>query len=235
MIVTMQPAVHRQHNKGYYRVLHVPIWIWVFFTLPGGLTAELYYHGFNRRHAIWLALVAAVCIWRGARGRLPGAEPRPYITHYGLTWPNLGYRVACYTAAWIAIVVPWTLNVLGLAYATAGGPWILERLYGWPYDLCALAVVVVAAADRLPRTHRTIYGEGAERAWFYVGVWTAILSQLAGWAVWRLTPHASAAQRLGTFLAVSAIVFALGFAGRLPRTRRYYVQPGGDLQAAAGE
>lgn len=231
----MKPAVHRQRNKGYYRVLHVPIWIWVFFTLPGALTAELYYRGFNHRHAIWLALVAAVCIWRGARGRLPGAEPRPYITHYGLDWPNLGYRVVCYTAAWIAIVVPWALNVIGLAYATAGGPWILERLYGWPYDAGAAIVVAVAAANRLPRTRRTIYGEGAERAWFYVGVWTAIIGQLAGWAVWRLTPHASAIGRLSAFVAVSGAVFALGLAGRLPRTRRYHVRADADLQVAAGE
>jgi len=238
----MKPAVARQRNKGYYRVLHVPLWIWVFFTLPGGLTAELYAHGFHRTHALWLALVALVCLWRGALGRLPGAEPRPYITHYGLAWPNLGYRIVCYTAAWIAIVAPWTLNLAGLLYAAAGGGWHIAQLYGVPYDLLAAAVVVVAALNGLPRTRRSIRNEGAERAWFYIGVWTAVLSQLAGWAMWRLGARLALAPapltwaRLGAFVAVSAAVAALGLAGRLPRTRRYHVPAGAThLPEAQGE
>ena len=155
----MKAAVQRERNKGYYRVLHVPLWIFVFFTLPGGLTADLYAHGFHREQWLWLALVTAVCVWRGARGRLPGAEPRPYITHYGLEWPNLGYRVVCYTAAWIAMLAPWTLNFAGCLYAAVSGQWIVARLYGWPYDLIAAAVVAAAALDRLPRTRCSIQGE----------------------------------------------------------------------------
>ena len=31
----------RQFNKGYYRALHWPIWIWVFFLAPGPLTFDL--------------------------------------------------------------------------------------------------------------------------------------------------------------------------------------------------
>lgn len=238
----MRAAVARTRNKGYYRVLHVPLWIWVFFTLPGGLTAELYARGFNSRHAVWLTLVTAVCIWCAMRGRLPGAEPRPYITHYGLELPNLGYRIVCYTAAWIAIVAPWTLNLIGLLYAAAGGGWIVARLYGLPYDLVAAAVVAVAALDRLPRTRRSIRDEGAERGWFYIGVWTAVISQLAGWAMWRLggrlglEPRALTWARLGVFVAVSATVCALGLAGRLPRTERYTVPAGAEeLPAARGE
>ncbi|MGH9482782.1 MAG: hypothetical protein ACRD1L_11910 [Terriglobales bacterium] len=238
----MQDAVARTRNKGYYRVLHVPLWIWVFFTLPGGLTAELYAHGFNRRHAVWLAVVAAVCVGRGARGRLPGAEARPYITHYGLELPNLGYRVVCYTAAWIAIVAPWTLNLAGLLYAAAGGGWIVTSLYGLPYDLVAAAVVAVGALDRLPRAGRSIRNEGAERGWFYLGVWTAVISQLAAWGMWRLGPRLDLAPgalleaRLGVFLGVSAAVAALGLAGRLPRTERYHVPVGAaQLPAARGE
>jgi len=237
----MRPAVARTRNKGYYRVLHVPIWIWVFFTLPGALTSSLYAHGFRREHWIWLGIVAAVCIWRGAKGRLPGAEPRPYITHYGLEWPNLPYRVICYTAGWIAIVTPWTLNLLGMIYAAATGRWIIQSLYGAPYDLITLAVVLVAVFDRLPRTRRSIRGEGAERAWFYVGVWTAVISQAAGWAMWRLggamrlTPDALIAARLAVFAAVSAIVLAAGLAGALPRTRRYHAERGGELQPAESE
>lgn len=238
----MKTAVARTRNKGYYRVLHVPIWIYVFFTLPGALTASLYAHGFTRAHGVWLAMVAAVCIWRGALGRLPGAEPRPYITHYGLDWPNLGYRIACYTAAWIAIVAPWVLNLSGLVFAAGSGRWMIEQLYGWPYDLVCVLVVVVAALDRLPRARRTIRDEGAERAWFYIGVWTAIGSQLAAWAMWRLGPAMGLNPatllwaRLAVFSGVSALLIGLGLGGRLPRTRRYYVTAGADeLPEAAGE
>lgn len=238
----MKAAVARTRNKGYYRVLHVPIWIYVFFTLPGMLTASLYARGFHRQQWVWLALVAAVCIWRGAVGRLPGAEPRPYITHYGLDWPNLGYRIACYTAAWIAIVAPWLLNLSGLVIASATGRWIVEPLYAWPYDFIALLVVLVAALNRLPRARRSIRNEGAERAWFYIGVWTAILSQLAAWVMWRLGPAIgfSPSQllwaRLAVFAAVSALLLALGLAGVLPRTRRYHIAAdASELPEAAGE
>ncbi|MGH9486785.1 MAG: hypothetical protein ACRD04_04260 [Terriglobales bacterium] len=238
----MKAAVARTRNKGYYRVLHVPIWIYVFFTLPGALTAELYANGFALRHWIWLAIVAAVCISRGALGRLPGAEPRPYITHYGLPWPNLGYRIACYTAAWIAIVAPWLLNLIGLVQAAATGRWAIRPLYNWPYDAIALVVVVIAALNRLPRARRSIRNEGAERAWFYIGVWTAIVSQLAAWAMWRLGPAMGMSPatlrwaRLVVFAVVSAILLALGFAQKLPRTRRYCVPPdASELPEAAGE
>lgn len=238
----MKAAVARTRNKTYYRVLHIPIWIYVFFTLPGLLTASLYAHGFTPKHWAWLAIVAAVCIWRGAIGRLPGAEPCPYITHYGLDWPNLGYRIACYTAAWIAIVAPWLLNLIGLIIAASTGRWIIQQLYAWPYDLIALLVVLVAALNRLPRTRRSVRNEGAERAWFYIGVWTAILSQLAAWIMWRLGPAMgfSPAQllwaRLLVFAVVSALLIALGLAGILPRTRRCHVPDGmTDLPEAAGE
>ncbi|MGH9468130.1 MAG: hypothetical protein ACRD1Y_12330 [Terriglobales bacterium] len=238
----MKAAAVRTRNKGYYRVLHVPIWIYVFFTLPGELTASLYAHGFTLRHWVWLAVVAAVCLWRGALGRLPGAEPSPYITHYGLPWPNLGYRIACYTAAWIAIVAPWLLNLIGMILAAASGRWIVQQLYGWPYDAIAVLIVVIAALDRLPRARSTVRNEGAERAWFYIGVWTAILSQLAAWAMWRLgpamgfSPAALLWARPLVFIVASAILIALGLAGRLPRTRRYHLPPGAtDLPAAAGE
>ena len=237
----MKAAVHRVRNKGYYRVLHVPLWIWVFFILPGGLTERLYRVGFGREHEIWLAVVAAVCIWRGLKGRLPGCEPAPYITHYGLEWPNLGYRVVCYTAAWIVVVVPWLLNLIGLIRAAATGIWAIVPLYGWPYEALAGAIVLVAAVNGLPRARRTVYGEGAERAWFYVAVWVAVISQPVGWAMWRLgpamgfTPAALLDVRLLVFVLVSGAVLAAGLAGRLPRTERYYVRPGVDLQPAMGE
>jgi len=219
----MKVAAARARNKTYYRVLHVPLWIYVFFTLPGELTANLYASGFHRAQWVWLGIVTAVCIWRGALGRLPGTETRPYITHYGLDWPNLGYRVVCYTAAWIAIVAPWLLNAIGLVRAVGTGRWSILPLYGWPYDGITAAIVALAAFDRLPRARRSIRGEGSERAWFYVGVWTAVLAQLAGLAMWRLG-HPPAWARALVFFGVSAAVAAWGLAGRLPRTRRYYDQ-----------
>ena len=90
----MKPAVQRARNKIYYRILHVPLWIWAFWILPGHLTADLYAHGPDRRHWIWLAIITIICAWRGFVGRLPGVEPRPYITHYGENKPNLWYRMA---------------------------------------------------------------------------------------------------------------------------------------------
>ena len=52
----MKQAVFRERNKQYYRVLHSPIWIWVFWMFPGWpLTYDLYAHGPDWRHWIWLA------------------------------------------------------------------------------------------------------------------------------------------------------------------------------------
>ena len=113
----MKKVVERERNKIYYRVLHLPVWIWVFFVLPGRLTHDLYSHGPDRRHGIWLLLVTIGCVWRGIAGRLPGVETQPYVTHFGVHQPNLWYRVVCYTAAWIDLLVPFTLNFLGLVLA----------------------------------------------------------------------------------------------------------------------
>ena len=126
----MKQAVFRERNKGYYRVLHTPIWIWVFWVLPGWpLTYDLYTHGPDRRHWIWLAVVMAVVAWRGWLGRMPGCEERPYIHYYGVHQPNLWYRVVCYTAAWIDIIVPFALNVAGMAVAAVTGKWMLKQMY----------------------------------------------------------------------------------------------------------
>src|SRR5438093_12775372 len=113
----MKRVVERERNKNYYRLLHWPIWIWVFFILPGHLTYALYLRGPDRRHAIWLAVVALICAWQGIAGCLPGVETRPYVTHFGIDQANLPYRVVCYTAAWVDILVPFALNLLGLAIA----------------------------------------------------------------------------------------------------------------------
>jgi hypothetical protein len=90
-------------------------------------------------------------------------------------------------------------------------------------------VIAIAWLDRLPRTRRSTANEGAERAWFYIAIWTAVPAQLTAWAMWRLGQHlemsgaALAQLRLLAFVAVAAFFIALGFTGRLGRTTRLYV------------
>lgn len=224
----MKKVVTRERNKTYYRILHLPIWIWVFFILPGNLTYSFYLHGPDRRHWIWLAIVTAVCIWRGIAGRLPGVEPAPYITHYGVDQPNVPYRVVCYTAAWIDLIAPFALNLLGLVGAVLTGRWLIREFYLWLYWPIALAVVAATIFDFTPRARRSTKCEGAERAWFYVAIWTVVPSQLAGWAMWRLGPHLGLAgrqldlARLAAFASVAAFFIFLGAVGKLGRTGRYY-------------
>jgi hypothetical protein len=129
----MKKIVERGCNKGYYRVLHVPIWLWVFFVLPGDRTSALYQHGPDRRHGIWLAIVFVVCAWRGFARRLPGVESEPYVKYYGTDQPNLPYRMVCYTAAWIDLMVPFILNLLGLIIAAMTGRWLITPLYAYAY------------------------------------------------------------------------------------------------------
>ena len=223
----MKKVVERKRNKRYYRILHVPVWLWVFFILPGNLTYALYLHGPDRRHAIWLALVLGVCAWRGLRGRLPGVEPKPYITHYGVDLPNLPYRVVCYTVAWIGILVPFALNFAGLVVAAITGRWIMAELYSYLYYPLALGVVCATWLDWTPRARRSTVNEGAEKAWFYAGIWSVVPSQVAAWGAWRLggklglNPMALNRFRLSVFTVVSAVFLTLSIAERLPRTSRY--------------
>ncbi len=225
----MKKVVDRERNKPYYRVLHLPIWLWVFFILPGHLTYDLYVRGPDRRHALWLLLVLAVCIWRGLAGRLPGVEPEPYVTHYGADKPNVPYRVVCYTAAWIDLLVPFGLNFIGVAYASLAGRWILGDLYTWLYYPLALAVVIATLLDMTPRARRSTANEGAEKAWFYVAVWVVVPTQVASWAAWRLAgawaldPLGLARFRLLILCGVTFATLYLAVSGKLPRTRRYHV------------
>ena len=225
----MKKVVERERNKRYYRILHLPIWLWVFFILPGNLTFRLYVHGPDRWHALWLSIVFIVCGWRGLIGRLPGVEPRPYITHYGVDLPNLPYRIVCYTAAWVDIIVPFALNLAGLVIAASTGRWLLEDLYRYGYYPLLLLIVLCTLMNGTPRARRSTVDEGAEKAWFYVGIWTVVPAQVAAWGAWRLGGKLGLDSLvLGRFrLAVSLLVatsfFLLGLLCRLPRTQRYHV------------
>lgn len=225
----MKQAVFRERNKQYYRVLHAPIWLWVFWVLPGyPLTYELYTHGPDWRHWLWLSLVVLAVAWRGLNGRIPGCEERPYINYYGVDQPNLPYRVVCYTAAWIDLLVPFTLNLVGMVIASINGRWMLHDLYRLGYYPLALAIVVAAMLDWVPRAKRSTFGEGAERAWFYVAIWTVVPTQVVNWGAWRLgrfmhlDTAALAHVRLAVCVLATAFFFLLGYAQKLPRTIRYY-------------
>ncbi len=44
----------RVRNKLYYRFNHWPIWITVFFLVPGPFIFDLFERGFDSRMALWL-------------------------------------------------------------------------------------------------------------------------------------------------------------------------------------
>jgi len=230
----MKKVVERERNKTYYRVLHLPIWLWVFFILPGHLTYALYVNGPDRRHAWWLGAVLVVCAWRGLAGRLPGVEPKPYVTHYGMEKPNVSYRVVCYTAAWIDILVPFALNCIGVVYANIAGQWIIGSLYRWLYYPLALLVVLGTLLDLTPRAKRSTAREGEEKAWFYVAVWTVVPTQVGSWAAWRLGGMLGldamllARLRLLVLCAIAGATIYLALREKLPRSKRHYLVETGD-------
>ena len=153
----------RHRNKVYYRFNHWPIWIFVFFILPGPLTLDLFDRGFDRRMAVWLGAVLLGTGIAGLRGRLPGCEPRPYIIRFTEDRPNPLYRRVCYTCAWSAVVSFGVLNLAGLVTAVVTGVWSVRQMYDTAYFPVAGAVWVLGAAGRLPRVKRSTKGEGHER------------------------------------------------------------------------
>ena len=116
----------RHRNKTYYRVLHWPIWIFVFFIAPGPLTFDLFERGFDARMGTCLGLVLLLTGIAGLRGRLPGCEPAPYIIRFTEDRPNPLYRRICYTTAWGEVGAFAFLNIAGLTYAMLTGEWRLR-------------------------------------------------------------------------------------------------------------
>jgi bacteriorhodopsin len=108
---------------------------------------------------------------------------------------------------------------------------MLADLYRWLYYPLAALVVCGTFADLTPRAKKSTRGEGVEKAWFYVAIWTAVPAQVVIWAVWRLggqmglSPFSLAWARLASFIAVTGLFLWLGFTERLPRTARYYEGP----------
>ena len=211
----------RHRNKAYYRVLHWPIWIFVFFIAPGPLTFDLFERGFDQRTLTWLSMVLLGTGVAALRGRLPGSEPAPYIIRFTEDRPNPLYRRVCYTTAWGEVVAFAVLNTAGLAYAVATGDWRLKQMYEAAYFPIAGTVWALGALGRLPRVKASTQGEGHERRYFYGSVWAVIIAQPALWVMWKLLPATRAGDmvKLTMFVAILAFVGRLSRLGLLPRTR----------------
>jgi hypothetical protein len=211
----------RHRNKLYYRFNHWPIWIFVFFIAPGPLTFDLFERGFDRRLAMWLAVVLAGTAIAGLRGRLPGCEPRPYIIRFTEDRPNPLYRRVCYTAAWGEVVAFALLNTGGLVWALGTGMWRLKQMYAAAYFPIAGTIWLLGALGRLPRVKASTQGEGHERRYFYGSVWAVACAQPVLWLLWKVLPETRGtdALKLVVFIAVLGVVGYLSRLGLLPRTR----------------
>ena len=227
----MNPAVRvelaserkiRTRNKTYYRFLHWPIWIFVFFLVPGPLTFDLFHEGFDSRMAWWLGAVLIGTGTAGLRGRLPGCEPAPYIIRFTEDRPNPLYRRICYTFAWSAALTFGLLNIAGLVYAVATGKWILRQMYDTAYFPMAIVIWLLGLIGRLPRVMPSTKGEGHERRYFYGTVWAMCIAQPILWFLYLLLPknHITDIIKLVVFTSVLALVGYLSYRGLLPRTRR---------------
>ena len=211
----------RTRNKGYYRVLHWPIWIWVFFLLPGPLTFSLFEHGFSRWNAAWLLTVLIGTGIAGWYEQLPGVETRPYILRFDEDKPNPMYRKVCYTFAWNAVLNFALLNLAGLAFAVVTGIWRLKQIYWYGYSpLCAL-ILFLGLMGKLPRVGPSTKGEGTERRYFYGSVWAVTTGQTILLVLWKVLPNTreGSAVKLAVYAAALAFMGWLAVRGILPRTR----------------
>jgi hypothetical protein len=211
----------RHRNKLYYRFLHWPIWIFVFFIAPGPLTFDLFARGGDQRMLTWLTIVLIGTAIAGLRGRLPGCEPAPYIIWFTEDRPNPLYRRVCYTVAWGEVVAFAVLNTAGIVYALAAGVWRLKELYTSAYFPIAGTMWLLGACGWLPRVRRSTQGEGHERRYFYGSVWAVSAAHPALWALWKFLPvtRASDLLKLIVFVGMLATVGHLARLGLLPRTR----------------
>lgn len=215
----------RPRNKRYYRALHWPIWIWVFFLAPGPLTFSLFAHGFSLANSLWLGAVLVGTFIALLAGQMPGCEPKPYILRFDEDRPNPLYRRICYTFAWNAVLNFALLNLAGLVYATITGVWVMKQLYQYVYLPLCLLILLLGALGKLPRVGPSTKGEGTERRYFYGSVWSVTIAQTVLLILWKAMPHALAATRTGS--AIKLVIYAgtlaaMGYgawSGKLPRTR----------------
>ena len=211
----------RTRNTRIYRACHWPIWIFVFFLAPGPLTFTLFAHGFSLGNSLWLALVLAGTGIAALRGRLPGAEPAPYILRFDEDRPNPLYRRICYTFAWSAAITYGLLNLSGLLIACFTGLWSMKQIYNYAYLPLAALVLLLGALGKLPRVEPSTSKEGTHRRYFYGTVWAVTAAQIVLLLLWKLLPlnPATTWLKLAAFVAVLALMGFLSYRGLLPRTR----------------
>lgn len=211
----------RERNTRLYRLAHWPIWIWVFFLAPGWLTFDLFARGGSVRNLLWLGAVLVGTGIAAYRGKLPGAEPAPYILRFDEDRPNPLYRRVCYTFAWNALLSFAAINMLALVIAAGTGEWRMRQLYQWAYAPACALVVMAGVAGLLPRAGFSTKGEGTERRYFYTAVWSVTAAQTLLLVLWKVLPlsRKTAALKLALFAGTLILMGIAGLRGRLPRTR----------------
>jgi hypothetical protein len=212
----------RTRNKGYYRLNHWPIWIFVFFLIPGPVTFTLFNEGFSGNMVWWLAAVMIGTGIAGLRGKLPGCEPAPYIIRFTEDRPNPMYRRICYTFAWGAAISYGLLNFTGMLVAVTTGTWMLKQIYWYGYFPVVVPVWILGALGLLPRVKPSTAGEGHERRYFYGSVWAMCIAQPITGILWKVLPRTREADivKLLVFTGLLALVGYLSYRGVLPRTRQ---------------
>jgi hypothetical protein len=212
----------RDRNTRLYRLAHWPIWITVFFLVPGPITFRLFTSGWDVYMALWLAVVLAGTGAAALRGRLPGSEPQPYIIRFTEDRPNPLYRRICYTVAWSELIAYVSLNLAGSAYAAITGVWAMPDLYRYGYFPIVAGVWILGWLGRLPRVKASTQGEGDERRYFYGLVWAAPAAQATAMLLWKTLPVNPATNwvKLMIFAAVLLGMGWLAVRGVLPRTRK---------------
>jgi hypothetical protein len=212
----------RERNKVAYRFAHWPIWIAVFYLVPGPVTFRLFAQGLDVWMGMWLGLVVVGTGIAGLFGQLPGVEPKPYIIRFTEDKPNPLYRRICYTVAWGELIGYAVLNLVGIALACATGKWRMALIYNAGYMPIAIATWCLGMFGVLPRVKKSTKGEGDERRYFYGMVWGVPLAQLLVWLLWRALPINPITNwiKLVVFIGALSVMGWLSVAGILPRTRK---------------
>jgi hypothetical protein len=211
----------RERNKRSYRIAHMPIWIWVFFLIPGPLTFDLFAHGPARRNGVWLFFVLCAVALAAHFGQLPGCEPRPYILRFCEDKPNPLYRRICYSFAWNALLSFAFLNLIGLLGAVFSGRWYLRQIYAYGYFPVLLLILALGIWGVLPRARASTKGEGVERRYFYGAVWSISAAQLVLLVLWKALPRGLPGDvtKLMVYVLTLTVFGTAAAVGYLPRTR----------------